>query len=271
MNKKATLILALLLAALLPLSAFAQDVDTELEGYVTEILEGGFLMEDKQLGEVMLNTSDATVWDGVLMEKELEVGMYVIVQYDGRMTRSLPPQAHADRVGCYVLEGTVSEFLPSGVLLTGDPIFGDVIVQLDGSFPHVYLNVPMTVYYDGVMALSLPGRVTAREIVVPELNGVVSEKTDESFLLTTEDGSEYRVNLSWDTLITEQAAEAETAEETAEEAEETAEAEETEETEETVLPPVEWADGDTVTVYYSGGMTRSLPPQLTALEVLVSR
>ena len=37
------------------------------------------------------------------------------------------------------------------------------------------------------------------------------------------------------------------------------------------LPTVEWGDGDTVTVYYNGVMTRSIPPQVTALEVLVIR
>lgn len=287
MKKILIVVLVLLLAVVLPLTAFGEEVDTELEGYVTEIVEGGFLLEDKELGTVMLNTSDATVWDGVLMENELEAGMYVIVQYDGRMTRSLPPQAHADKVGCYVLEGTVSEFLPTGILLTGDPLFGDVIVQFEGDFPHVYLNVPITVYYDGVMALSLPGRVTAREIVVPQLSGTVSEKTEDSFLLTDADGNEYHVNLSEDTLVTEvlpaveEEIVSEETETAADEAEETENSEEALTEGETVdvdepaetpeLPVVEWGDGDTVTVYYSGAMTRSLPPQLTALEIQVNR
>ena len=252
MKKILIVMLVVVLTLLLPLAAFAQETDTELEGYVTEIVDGGFVMEDKELGEIMLNTSEETVWDGVLIDGELEEGMYVIVHYDGRTTRSLPPQAHADRVGCYVLSGTVSEFLATGILLTGDELFGDVIVQFEGDFPHVYLNVPITVYYDGVMALSLPGRVTARALEVPELTGVVSEKTEESFLLTDENGQEYHVNLSEGTLFT---------------ATPSPEAL----TEEIVPAPVEWADGDTVTVYYSGAMTRSLPPQLTALEVQLQR
>ena len=33
-------------------------------------------------------------------------------------------------------------------------------------------------------------------------------------------------------------------------------------------PPWNGGDGDTVTVYYNGVMTRSIPPQVTALEVL---
>ena len=39
----------LTLAAVLPLSALAEEAvpDTELEGFVTELVEGGFIMEDK--------------------------------------------------------------------------------------------------------------------------------------------------------------------------------------------------------------------------------
>ena len=129
--------LALCLAALLalPLAAYAQESEEEesttLEGYVTEIIDGGFVLEDKQRGQVILNTDESTVWDGVLIDNELEAGMYVLVDFDGRMTRSIPPQAHADRVGCYTLQGVVSEFYESGVLVTGDEIFGDVIVNLE--------------------------------------------------------------------------------------------------------------------------------------------
>ena len=181
-RKWIALLLALCLA--LPLGALAAEADTELEGLVTELVDGGFVMEDRELGEVLVNMDDTTVRDGILAEGEIEVGQYVIVAYDGRLTRSIPPQAHADRVGCYVLNGTVSEFLENGVLLTGDELFGDVIVRLNGSVPHIYRDMPITVYYDGVMALSLPGQVTARYVIVPELTGVVSEKDADGFTLT---------------------------------------------------------------------------------------
>ena len=71
-----------------------------LEGLVTEVLEQGFVMEDIELGSVLLNVDETTVMDGILAEGDIEVGQYVFVEYDGRLTRSLPPQAHADRVGC---------------------------------------------------------------------------------------------------------------------------------------------------------------------------
>lgn len=325
-NRFFALALSLLMALALPLGAFAEEnePDTLLEGLVTEVLEQGFVMEDIELGSVLLNVDETTVMDGILAEGDIEVGQYVFVEYDGRLTRSLPPQAHADRVGCYRLTGTVDLSLSMGVLLAGDPIFGDVIIRVDGSMPHLYQGMPITVYYNGVMAMSYPGQVTARHIVVPELTGTVSDRDSAGFTLTDADGNEYRVLLSEQTFtgvlsasvedapaVEEEAQEDATEEESTEAAEPAADADEPTkedepasdadepaETDESVaeepaeedpatdepagddeadasqpapLPTVEWGDGDTVTVYYNGVMTRSLPPQVTALEVLVLR
>lgn len=322
-NRFFALALSLLMALALPLGAFAEEnePDTLLEGLVTEVLEQGFVMEDIELGSVLLNVDETTVMDGILAEGDIEVGQYVFVEYDGRLTRSLPPQAHADRVGCYRLTGTVDLSLSMGVLLTGDPIFGDVIIRVDGSMPHLYQGMPITVYYNGVMAMSYPGQVTARHIVVPELTGTVSDRDSAGFTLTDADGNEYRVLLSEQTFagvlsasvedapaVEEESQEDATEEESTEAAEPAADADEPAETDEPAaeesaeeeavteepaeedpatdepaggdeadasqpapLPTVEWGDGDTVTVYYNGVMTRSLPPQVTALEVLVLR
>lgn len=322
-NRFFALALSLLMALALPLGAFAEEnePDTLLEGLVTEVLEQGFVMEDIELGSVLLNVDETTVMDGILAEEDIEVGQYVFVEYDGRLTRSLPPQAHADRVGCYRLTGTVDLSLSMGVLLTGDPIFGDVIIRVDGSMPHLYQGMPITVYYNGVMAMSYPGQVTARHIVVPELTGTVSDRDSAGFTLTDADGNEYRVLLSEQTFtgvlsasvedapaVEEEAQEDATEEESTEAAEPAADADEPAETDEPAaeksaeeeavteepaeedpatdepaggdeadasrpapLPTVEWGDGDTVTVYYNGVMTRSIPPQVTALEVLVLR
>lgn len=335
-NRFFALALSLLMALALPLGAFAgeNEPDTLLEGLVTEVLEQGFVMEDIELGSVLLNVDETTVMDGILAEGDIEVGQYVFVEYDGRLTRSLPPQAHADRVGCYRLTGTVDLSLSMGVLLTGDPIFGDVIIRVDGSMPHLYQGMPITVYYNGVMAMSYPGQVTARHIVVPELTGTVSDRDSAGFTLTDADGNEYRVLLSEQTFagvlsasvedapaVEEESQEDATEEESTEAAEPAADSDEPAETDESAadadeptetdepaaeksaeeeavteepaeedpatdepaggdeadasqpapLPTVEWGDGDTVTVYYNGVMTRSLPPQVTALEVLVLR
>lgn len=307
MKNIVAVLLALLMSLALFTGALAEDAEPipALEGLVTELVEDGFIMEDKTLGPVMLNVDETTVMDGVLTEQPIEVGQYVFVTYDGRMTRSLPPQAHADRVGCYVLKGAVGDMMDIGFLLTGDELFGDVIVRPgENPLPPVYSGVPITVYYNGIMALSLPGQVSASHVVVPSFTGVVSEKDDEGFTLTMEDGESYRVLVAEETVIREQLTEDEAAAEMeADDAADDAEAELADEAiaeEETdaqpvaddeepidedflfdeeaisldgepALPPVEWGDGDTVTIYFAGVTGLGTPAQITALEVVVIR
>ena len=292
MKKKLYTLLCLLCALALPLAAFAgkAEMDMELEGFVKEIVEGGFLMEDIELGEVMLNTDDTTVWDGTITADELAEGQFVMVQYDGRTTRSLPPQAHADRVISYTLEGVVSEVYEDGFMLSEVDMHGEVIVNTAQTMPHVYEGMMVKVYFDGAMGMSLPPQVGGRYIEVPQLTGVVSEKTEEGFLLTDDEGVEYEVLLADETLV---GLMEEPVVETTEEPEVEAAAEEPiEEAEamedETILildegtpdgadaepvneSTIEWGDDDRVTVYFSGVMTKSLPAQVTAIEVVVER
>ena len=300
MKKIFAVLMTIAMLAALPFAAMAEEpeMDTLLEGLVTEIVDGGFVINDIERGEVMINVSDLTVMDGVLAEGELAEGQYVFVSYDGRMTFSLPPQAHADRVVCAVLTGTVTEVLEDGSILMVDDTFGDTIVHLPEGMNHVYAGMPITVYYDGVMALSLPGQAIASHIILPELTGTVSNLTEEGFTLTDENGMEYEVKFDENTLISEEIipVEEEVTEETADEEavveEEAAEEEAAEEevigeevamedaalTEEAAPTAellsesaIDWADGDTVSVYFNGMMTRSIPAQVTAMEVVVIR
>lgn len=287
MKKKLYTLLCLLCALALPFAAFAgeAEMDMELQGLVKEIVEGGFLMEDAEMGEVMLNTDETTVWDGTITEEDLAVGQFVMVQYDGRTTRSLPPQAHADRVICYTLEGVVSEVYEDGFMLSEVDMHGDVIVNTAETLPHVYEGMMVKVYFDGAMGMSLPAQVGGRYVEVPQVTGAVSEKTEEGFILTDDEGVEYEVLLTEETLVgvmeepvievmDELAEETEAAEEG-----EIAEDEEIllldegtpDEAEAEAAETIEWGDGDRVTVYFSGIMTKSLPAQVTAVEVMVER
>ena len=206
MKKMISLFAALLLAVAAPLTVLAEDTEMiTFEGLVTEIFDGGFLMEDKEMGLVQVNTDDKTVLDGILSIQPMEVGMYVLVDHTGMMTRSIPPQVYGMRVGCYTLTGVAGEITEEGVLLTGDPIFGEVFVQMTPTMANVFPGVPMLVYYDGVMTMSLPGKVNARYVLVPELTGVVSDKDGAGFTLTDEDGNTYRV-LTSDALLVGQLA-----------------------------------------------------------------
>lgn len=297
-----SLLLAVLLAVAAPLTGLAQEdaMYYVLEGLVTEVVEGGFLMEDITMGEVMINTDENTVMDGILSQQPIEAGMYVIVDHNGMMTRSIPPQVYGLRVGCYVLSGIAGEFSENGVLLTGDPIFGEVFVQMTTEQGLVFEGTPMVVYYDGVMTMSLPGKVNARYVVVPQLSGVVSEKDGAGFTLTDENGNSYRILISDELLVGElpaiveedlladevvmDAEEAvvedageetgtEEAEVTDTEAEELPEAEEAadEAAAEEVLPVIEWGDGDLVTVYHQGPIEVENGAELVALALLVQR
>lgn len=321
MKKTIAMLLGLMLVAAAPLAALAESpsetylnaIEAEplppYEGLVTELFEGGFLMDDINMGVIQINTDENTVWDGILSIQPIEVGMYVLVDHNGVMTRSIPPQVYGVRVGCHTLNGIAGEMTEEGVLLTGDPIFGDVFVQMSPTMATVFPGVPMTVYYDGVMTMSLPGKVNARYVLVPELTGVVSGKDGAGFTLTDEEGNSYRI-LTSDSLavglltepveellaeetatldeaiateeavVAEEAAAEETAAEeavaedaTTEEAAEEAAAEDTAD----ALPTIEWNDGDTVTVFHQGPIAvepaaeGEEPVELVALGLLVHK
>lgn len=273
MKKMMMTLLSLVLALALPLAAVAEEpeMDLLLEGLVTEIVDGGFVLDDINQGEVMVNTSEETVLDGVLLEEDLQVGMYVMVDFNGMMTRSLPPQVHADRIGCYRLSGSISEMLEDGsFLLTGDPIYDEVIVHTALDM-NLFVDMPITAYYNGAVAMSLPAQAGALHIVVPTLEGSISDLTEEGFTLTDAEGTAYEVKLTEETLLSLQPAEIveDTETEAETEAEEEAAEEETAEEEPEVI--LELMDGQSVQVIYNGMLSRSIPAQLTALEIIIQR
>lgn len=182
-------------------AAKAEGPQVELYGLVTEVLDGGILLADERLGEVLLNVDTETVLEGILAETPLEKGMYVYAKYNGILTRSQPPQTHADRLGCYTLDGTVSQVLDGQVLLSGDKIFGDAVVRLGSHQPHVLAGVPITVYYNGTMAMSMPPQVSASYVVVPVITGTVKKVSEDSFSLATQDQQLYTVKVDGLTLL----------------------------------------------------------------------
>ncbi len=192
MTKK---VLTIALCLMLSLGAFApagaeSATDKTLQGLITEVGDGYFLMQDEALGEVRVNLDDAlTVYDGIAAKDTLAVGQYVLVTYNGVMTRSLPPQVTALSVGCYVLRGIVTEILQNGCIVEGDSLVEKAIVHLGDGFPPVYRGVPITVYYGGVMALSMPPQIGALHVVVPVLSGTATAVSDAGFTLTTPDGA----------------------------------------------------------------------------------
>ena len=85
----------------------------------------------------------------------------------------------------------------------------------------------ISVQYNGMMTRSLPAQVTADAIACHSMTGVVSDMAEGSFMLTLPDESQYQVNYDREMFEGVQ-------------------------------------DGMTVTVYFNGASTRSLPPQIAA-------
>ena len=186
---------------LIPGPAKAAAPSASLRGPVLDVMEDGILLMDPDLGAVILHIDAETVMEGVLAERPLEAGLYVIAAYNGQTTRSLPPMAHAQRLGCYSLEGIAAAVTQSSFLLTGDPLFGDVVVHLSDNLPPVYPGALVTVYYNGAMTLSFPGQVTASHLSVPILKGKVSKLTGQTLAVSGANGEAYSVLIAEETLL----------------------------------------------------------------------
>ena len=234
MKRTLTAVFLTITLLVMAFAAGATEPIRPIEGEITAIEENAITVTDVELGDVLVHIDENTAFEGAAAPGALAVGQYVYVDYDGKMTRDIPPQITAQKISCFTVSGVVAEILEDGFLVSGDEINGDVIVHADATMPHVYLNVPVTVYFNGVMAMSLPGQISASKIDVPTLSGMIGDVTDESFSLTADDGTEYEVFYN-----------------------------------ETTFQVGMLADGLTATVYYDGKLTRSIPAQATALEIVM--
>lgn len=148
--------------------AEATDMESDvfmLGGEVTEVGEGYFVMNDAELGEVQVNLGDDTLFDGVEMDA-LAVGQFVYVLYDGKMTRSLPPQVFALRVSMYATVGSITELTEGKMTLVRDEIGDEVIVSLPEDAPELAVGDHVTAYTTGIMTLSIPAQMNAVKIVL---------------------------------------------------------------------------------------------------------
>ena len=136
-----------------------------LGGEVTELGEDFFVMTDAELGEVQVNLGDDSAFDGVEPD-ELAVGQYVYVIYDGKMTRSLPPQVFALRVSMYAVSGGITELTDGKMTLVRDEIGDEVIVSLPEDAPELAVGDHVTAYTTGIMTLSIPAQMNAVKIVL---------------------------------------------------------------------------------------------------------
>ncbi|MBQ2953592.1 MAG: hypothetical protein IJE07_08560 [Clostridia bacterium] len=142
------------------------------------------------------------------------------------------PSPEADLLTGVVLSGHVMEIAdehllvktPDGLhveaFITGETLFEGEDVQV-GDFVHIL--------YNGMMTRSLPAQITAQTVSCHKLQGVVSEMTEEGFILSFGEDV-WHINATADQL-------------------------------DGIL------DGMFITVYHEGMMTMSLPPQVAASHI----
>lgn len=231
MMKKIALILMLALLFIFPASAEPAG-QTGIEGLVLEYIAGEHILLDTfDQGQVLALVNENTEWDGA---ENLSVGDYIYIDYDGKMTRSLPAQITALTVRCHVLEGEVAEYYADEkAILINTEAQGEVYVRLPADFSQTpSAGDPVKVYFNGAMTLSLPGQVNAGYVILGStLQGEITQLNAESLLMNSGD-AEYQVNF-----------------------------------EEGALPECT-SVGDVVRVIYDGKMTYSLPAQVFAQEII---
>ena len=137
----------------------------EISGEIKEIGEGYILIMDSVHGAVQVNLGDDTLYDGADLE-ELTVGQYIQVMYDGKMTRSIPAQVYALKVGLYPVSGVVKEVGEGSITLSREEIGDEVIVFLPEGAATPNVGDSVTAYTNGAMTMSMPAKTHAIGVVV---------------------------------------------------------------------------------------------------------
>lgn len=138
---------------------------TRVEGLIVVVEDGSFIMQDKDLGEIQVNVSDTTAFTGISPD-ELAFGQYVFVDFDGKMTRSLPPQIAGMQVSMYPVSGAVLEITEESVTIEQANGGGEAVVFLPEGAPELNVGDAIVAYTTGAMTMSLPPQTTALAIEV---------------------------------------------------------------------------------------------------------
>ncbi len=199
--KKLFLMLLALMMALGSLSVIAEE-ETEagpvlLDAFVMDVMDESILLMTRDGLSVEALLTPDTILDG----KDIAVGDFVSVAYDGMMTRSDPAQITAQHIGNYMLMGVVSNLAEDGFLLT----FGEDVYEVNANtdlLTGIQDGMFVTVYHMGTTTNAIPACVNAVHVRGQEIVGVVTEMVEGGFTLTVE-GEElpYHVGIKEDALL----------------------------------------------------------------------
>ena len=145
--------------------ALSEEAEIELvtlTGVITGITDEYVLLDVGDMGQVQANLSEDTLIEGV---EELAIGQTAIVTYDGKMTRSLPAQITALRVGVYEVRGTVKTVEDGRVTVEKTEGGDEVVLTLPEDAPALAVGDVITAYTTGISTMSLPPQMNAIAIV----------------------------------------------------------------------------------------------------------
>ena len=133
-----------------------------LTGVITGITDEYVLLDAGEMGQIQANLSEDTLIEGV---EELAVGQTAIVTYDGKMTRSLPAQVTALRIGVYEVRGTVKAIEEGRITVEKTEGGDEVVLTLPEGAPELQAGDAITAYTTGISTMSLPPQMNAIAIV----------------------------------------------------------------------------------------------------------
>jgi len=133
----------------------------EISGTITEITDEYVMIDAGEMGMIQANTSVDTLIEGV---EELAVGQTAVILYDGKMTRSLPAQITALKIGVYEVKGTVTA-TEEGRVTIDQGEAGEAVLTLPENAPEIAVGDAITAYTTGISTMSLPPQMNAIAIV----------------------------------------------------------------------------------------------------------
>ena len=146
---------------ILPLPTVQEVFD--MAGIVTELGEGFIMIENADGQMVQVNVSEETLSEG----KEIEVGDFVHVTYNGQTTFSIPAQIAAQKIGCYAHTGVVGE-ITEGQFALETELEMILVNATAEQLAHLETGMTVTVYSNGAMTMSLPAQIGAEMITVTD-------------------------------------------------------------------------------------------------------
>lgn len=147
--------------------ALSEEAEPEIElvtltGTIIGITDEYVLLDVGDMGQVQANLSEDTLIEGV---EELAIGQTAMVTYDGKMTRSLPAQITALRIGVYEVRGTVKAMEDGRVIVEKTEGGDEVVLTLPEDVPELAVGDVITAYTTGISTMSLPPQMNAIAIV----------------------------------------------------------------------------------------------------------